>query len=305
MKDGRNHSDCKAIIVIKKLVTFLQNKKAMMFYTIAPVYQTKKSFRRYMGYKLDLVNPRTINEKLQYLKLNDYYNNPLVSMCADKYGIREYLTSRGMPELLPKIYGVYESALDIDWERLPNSFVIKCNHGCGYNILCPDASKLDKEKAIKQLSYWLKQDYWKRFGEFHYRLIKKKIIVEEYLGDNIATYKFYCFNGVAKLLYLSFNGENGEKDKYITYYDLGLKQLPYKLFHHETKNGDVEKPKNYDLMISYVNRISSEFPFVRVDLYNIDGKIYISELTFFPTGGHMRLEPKEADLEWGKWLSVK
>lgn len=283
---------------------YLYRKVFIFLNSIAPIYATKRTYKHAMKKKLDLKNPRTINEKLQFLKLNNYYNNSIVSMCADKYAIREYLTNKGMTELLPQLYGVYDSPGDIEWEKLPSSFVIKCNHGCGYNILCPDSSVIDQGNTEKVLSHWMKEDYWKYFGEFHYSLIKKKIIVEEYLGDDIATYKFYCFNGMPRLLYVSFNGENGEKDKYVTYYDLDLKMLPYRLLPHEIKPINISRPKNFDSMIDYAKKLSEDFPFVRVDLYNVEGKIYISELTFLPTGGYMHLEPEGSDIEWGEWLEL-
>lgn len=287
-----------------KSYKYLYKKKVCIFNTIVPVYQTKKTYKYAMKKHLNLKDPLTINEKLQYLKLNNYYKNDLISLCADKYGIRDYLNRKGMNEILPELYGVYDSANDIEWGKLPTKYVLKCNHGCGYNILCTDSKSLDKNKAIQKLNGWLKEDYWKYFGEFHYSLIKKKIIVEEYLGDDIATYKFYCFNGIPKLLYISYNGENGEKDKYVTYYDLNLNILPYRLLPHDRKEGKISKPDNYDKMVEYAEKLSADFPFVRVDLYDVKGKIYISELTFLPTGGYMHLEPEGTDLEWGNWLKL-
>lgn len=290
--------------VLGFIIQRMRSFKWQILYTYFLNYATRLAYRNVFGKELNLDNPRTINEKLQYLKLNDYYDNQYVSMCADKYRIREYLRSKGLEELLPDLYAVYASPEEIDWDALPERFAMKCNHGCGYNILCNDKSELDVKEASKLVKKWFKSNYWKRFGEVHYRLIKKKIIVEEYLGDEIATYKFYCFNRDPKLLYISYNGEDGEKDKYVTYYDLDLKELPYELIPHERKHGDIEKPKNYALMVEYAKKLSSEFPFVRVDLYNVRGSIYISELTFFPTGGFMRIKPEGSDLVWGNWLQL-
>lgn len=189
--------------IIYNIFLFFHRKTMCFFNTVAPVYATKRRYKRMLKSKLNLKNPQTINEKLQYLKLNDYYNNKLVSSCADKYKIRDYLNSKGMNELLPELYGVYDSADDIEWDKLPDKFVIKCNHGCGYNILCTDAGSLDRKAATKKINRWLKEDYGKYLGEHPYSLIERKVIVEEYLGDDIATYKFYCFNGKPKLLYIS------------------------------------------------------------------------------------------------------
>lgn len=285
-------------------VTWMRAVKWKFLHTFFLDYAVRLSYKNVFGKELDLENPQTINEKLQYLKLNDYRHNPDVSLCADKYRIREYVTSRGMGGLFPELYAVYDSPTDIDWDTLPDQFAMKCNHGCGYNILCSDKSRLDVNQAAGQMKKWFRTDYWRKFGEIHYRPIEKKIIVEEYLGSEIATYKFYCFHGEPKLLYISYNGEDGEKDKYVTYYDLDLKELPYELMPHERKHGDIEKPENFAVMEEYAQKLSREFPFVRVDLYNVRGRIYLSELTFFPTGGFMRLKPQGSDMEWGNWLKL-
>lgn len=294
----------KMYMFVRKYYIKLFWKKEKLVNTISPLYATKKAYFRVFERKLDLSNPCTINEKLQYLKFNDYYNNELVSTCADKYRVREYLRSKGLEKLLPNLYGVYYNVKDIDWNKLPNQFVIKCNHGCGYNIICSDKKTLDIVDAKKKLKKWMRENYWKKFGEVHYRLIHKAIIAEEFLGYDILTYKFYCFNGKPKILYVSSNGENGEKDKYVTYYHTDFTIAPYKLHCHETNENGICKPKNYDMMLQYAEILSEDFPFVRVDLYDIEGKIYLSELTFFPTGGFMELEPAGTDYEWGQWLEL-
>lgn len=291
-------------MIARKYYLKLFWEKEKVVNTISPLYATKKAYYRVFGRELNLLNPQTINEKLQYLKFNDYNNNELVSKCADKYRLREYIESKGVQQLLPRLYGVYQNEKDIDWDNLPDQFVIKCNHGCGYNIICSNKSELDIADAKKKLRKWMRENYWKKFGEIHYRLIPKVIIAEEFLGDDISVYKFYCFNGEPKILYVSSNGENGEKDKYITYYYTDFTIAPYKLHCHETNEAANSKPKNYEQMLKYAAILSEDFLFVRVDLYNVEGKIYISELTFFPTGGFMELEPAGTDYEWGKWLKL-
>jgi len=281
----------------------LQKRKILS--TIAPVYETKQIYKGNFGKECDLDNPITINEKLQYLKLNTYYNNDIVTMCVDKYRIREYLKEKHMEEILPQLYGVYRSEKEIIWDELPQSFVIKCNHGCGYNILCGDKDQLDVEESKNLLRSWMRENYWKEFAEVQYKFVEKRIIAEEYLGEDIQTYKFYCFNGVPKVLYVSENGENGEKDKYLNYYSMDWEPLPYCLAGHVRKEQPHKKPDNLDELIEYAKRLSADFPFVRVDLYSVDSKVYISELTFIPTGGYMHLTPEGTDIEWGKWLDLK
>ena len=288
------------------LLKEMSRMKRYFMSSYMPVYLTKKIYRSNFGVNPDLHHPITINEKIQYLKLNTYYNNPTITKCCDKYGIRAYLAERGMKNLLPELYGVYEVPEEIPFEKLPRSFVIKCNHGCGFNILCPDKEKLDIENSKKMLKKWMKQDYWKEYGETQYKYIKKKIIVEQFLGDEISTYKFYCFNGEPKVLYISSSDENGKQDFYIDYFDMDWKHMDVQLSGHEHHPDykSIVKPHNFDEMKHTAYELCKEFPFVRVDLYDVSGRIYISELTFVPTGGFMRLMPEKVLEEWGSWLDL-
>ena len=254
---------------------------------------------------LDLENPVTINEKLQYLKLNQYYNNPVVTRCVDKYRVKEYLREIGYSELAAELYGVYDKPQEINWDVLPSQFMIKCNHGGGYNIICRDKNKLDKKETSRQLKKWMHEDYWAVYAEPQYKYVKKKILIEEYLGDDIHTYKFYCFNGTPRVCYMSSNGEDGEYDKYYDYFDMNWSRLDTYLMGHDHYPGKIDAPPNFDRMKQIAVDLCKDFPFVRIDLYNIDGKIYLSEFTFVPTGGYMHLKPEGTDLEWGKWLQLE
>ncbi len=162
----------------------------------------------------------------------------------------------------------------------------------------------DLNQVLKQLNTWMGEDFWKIYCEPQYKDIKRYIIVEEFLGDDIQTYKFYCFNGRPRVLYISANGENGEKDLYLDYYDMQWNWLPISLEGHEHAKLKAKKPKHFDKMVDLAEELSSEFPFVRVDLYNVDGVIYFSELTFIPTGGNMKLKPESVLDEWGSWLHI-
>ncbi|MDK0933367.1 ATP-grasp fold amidoligase family protein [Clostridium perfringens] len=272
--------------------------------TISPEFLTKVLFYRNFKKKLDLEEPKDINEKIQYLKFNNYYNNEIITQCVDKYKVREYLKKLELESLCPNLYGVYDNGNEIDWSDLPNKFVIKCNHGSGMNIICLDKSKLNIKSATKQLNKWIKTDFWKVYGEVQYKNVNKKIIIEELLDENILTYKFYCFNGKVKTCYVSLNGENGEKEKYIDYFDKNWNRLNITLGGHEHYPGEIKKPKNYEEMIKLSEVLSKQFPFVRVDLYNLNEKIYFSELTFVPTGGMMKLYPEDIKQEWGEWLEI-
>jgi len=275
--------------------------------TISPELTTKLMFYYNFGKKLDLNNPTGFNEKLQYLKLRTYYNNPVITQCVDKYRVRSYMEERGYGELLPELLGgPYTKAEELraDWDRLPDKFVIKCNHGCGYNILVSDKNRMDLAAVEKQLNQWMKEDFWKEYCEPQYRFVPRRIIVEEHLGEKIETYKFYCINQNPEMLYVSSNGENGEKDLYLDYFNMDWEWQPITLHGHLHLKESIRKPENFDAMVQLAKELSKEFPFVRVDLYSVDGKIYFSELTFIPTGGNMKLNMPEILDEWGKLLKV-
>ncbi len=267
---------------------------------ISPKLETAINYRYVTGQWLNWNSPQDFNAKINWLKCNTYYKNDVVTSCIDKYKIREYLSVKGLSELCPKLYGVYKDAISVNWEDFPNQFAVKCNHGCGMNIIVKDKKNLNIKGATCQLASWLKEDYWKK-GEFQYRYIDKRIIVEEYLGDGEALkcYKFYCFNGIPKVAYLSM-----EEDRYLDYYDMDFNKLPYNLEGHDSFPRRLEKPDTWDSMVEISKVLSEDFPFVRVDLYDAKGKIYISELTFIPTGGYMKIDPPETMKQWGMWLNL-
>lgn len=277
-----------------------------MLCNVSPKLATEIMYFYNFKRPLNLKNPQDINEKLQYLKLHTYYENPVITQCVDKYRVRDYLKGKEYEYLLPGFLGGYMAAEEVreDWPKFPEQFVIKCNHGCGYNILVTNKKELDLNQIIKQLIIWMREDFWKIYCEPQYKDIERRIIVEEYLGNDIQTYKFYCFNGKPMVLYISSNGENGEKDLYLDYYDMEWNWLPISLEGHEHAKAKTMKPKNFEKMIDVAENLSLDFPFVRVDLYNLDGRIYFSELTFIPTGGNMKLSPKSVLKEWGSWLQL-
>ena len=275
--------------------------------SISPEFTTRLMFYHNFGKKLDLNNPQDFNEKLQYLKLRTYYNNPVITRCADKYAVRGYLEEKGYADLLPKLLGgPYECAEELraEWDRLPERFVIKCNHGCGYNILVSNKSQMKLNDVISQLDRWMHEDFWKEFCEPQYRFIPKRIIVEEHLGDNIQTYKFYCINQKPEMLYVSSNGENGEKDLYLDYFNMDWEWQPITLTTHLHAKQPIPKPQSFDEMVTLSRKLSEGFPFVRIDLYDVDGKVFLSEFTFIPTGGNMKLNPPEILEEWGNMLQL-
>ena len=257
-------------------------------------------------HKLNWKDPTRYTEKLQYLRLYVYPKNPLVSQCAGRVGVREYLKSRGFDDLLINIYGVFDRFEDIDFNKLPNQFAMKCSHGCAMNYICYDKSKIDYKELKKKFTKWLKTNYGKKTVELHYSPIKPQIIIEELMLDNgklPTEYKIHVFNGEPKSLYVvtSRNVDIRYNNYYIDWTPFdgsqfnGWKKTDYPL----------EKPQNWDKMVEIAKELGRDFPFVRVDLYNINGKIYFSELTFTPAKGTLILDDDKCDFEMGEWLDIK
>lgn len=255
---------------------------------ISPKYATKVLYKSTFRKKLDLERPQTLNEKVQWLKLNTYYNNPLVSQCADKYKVRDYVIQCGCGEILNELYLTWNRVDEIDWKSLPDKFAIKCNHGCGYNIVCSNKSNLDENSTKRTLKRWMKEDYWKVYAEVNYKYIEKKIICEKFLepqdGTMLSDYKVYCFNGKAEYVMLCLGREEGHPRFY--YFDRNWQLLPYSKDGLEVKDGKkFIKPDGFELLFEYAEKLASPFPFVRADFYLVDGEVIFGELTFTPSAG--------------------
>ena len=253
---------------------------------------------------IDLKNPKTFNEKIQWLKINYYPNNPLVVQGADKYAVRSYVEDKGFRDLLVPLLGVWNNAKDIQWEKLPNRFVLKCNHGCAYNILCGDKNNFNTSAATKQLNEWLKEDFGSFNIELHYSKIQPRLITcEEYLGDCIMDYKYFCFNGEPKYIYVS-NDLVHDRQAQIGFFYLDGKKMPMTRDDY-TDIAEIELPEFYDEMTEAARMLCKDFPFVRVDFFIANNRYYFAELTFTPGAGMMPFNPEKFDLEWGSILNIK
>lgn len=270
---------------------------------LSPETLSKIYYRIVIGDRLNLRLPKTFNEKLQWLKLYSYPNNDTVIRCSDKYSVREYITKKGYGNLLVPMLGVWEDANDIEFEKLPQKFVLKCNHGCAYNILCPDKDTLDKQQTVKQLNAWLKEDFGAFNLEIHYSKIQKRLITcEAFLGEKITDYKFYCFNGEPKFFYIS-NDLIHDREAEIGFFYLDGTKMP--LVREDYKDIPfVSLPSFFGEMVTVAKALCQDFPFVRVDFFLANKRYYFAELTFIPAAGLMPFNPKEQDLEWGKMLSI-
>ena len=267
--------------ISKKIYAFTRN----LLTRFSPKVATKIMYRISTGKKLDLKNPKDFNQKIMWLKLNTYYKNPLITQCADKYAVRKYIEENGCGKILNRLIGVYDTTNQIEWESLPKKFVLKCNHGCGMNIICDNKDKANKNEILRKLDIWMKEDYYLDHAEVNYKYIKKKIICEEYLQSKEGflpnDYKIYCFNGEPKIVLVCY-----ERDINLQLQFLELDWKKTRIGKGEfDKNINIPKPKTFDTMIEYSKKLSKGFPFVRMDFYEIDDKVIFGEMTFTPAGG--------------------
>ena len=264
---------------------------------------SKFYYRVVLKKNLNLKNPQTFNEKLQWLKLNYYSNNPLVVKCSDKFAVRDFIKEKGYEDLLVPLIGNWEKPEEIDWTKLPQKFVLKCNHGCAYNIVCNNKDELNEKETKKQLKKWLKEDFGAFNIEIHYSKIKPhKIICEEYLGKSITDYKFFCFNGEPKFIYVS-NDLVHDRQAQIGFFNLDGSKMPLKRDDY-TDIEEIKLPSFFDEMKEVAKKLCKDFPFVRVDFFLANERYYFAELTFTPSACMMPFNPEKYDLEWGILLNI-
>jgi len=236
---------------------------------------------------LNIDNPQNLNEKLFWLAR--YWRNPLITRCADKYLVRDYLVEKGCSDILNELYGVYEKAEDIPFDSLPSRFVLKCNHGSHMNIICEDKDSFNRAEAIKKLDKWMTKSYGRGY-EWQYRPIPRKIIAEKYIESNdgsMTEYQIFCFNGKPQFFLVRNDLRNSEADReteqYAVSYTIDWKRV-YMRKNEERYTMELPKPKNYQKMIDYATRLSADFPQVRVDYYEVDDRLIFGELTFSSNG---------------------
>ena len=294
---------------MRKLKKSIWMKICSGFYYCSPILETKILYRFAMNKKLNLSNPKTFNEKIQWLKL--YYKNPLVSKCADKYMVREYVRECGLENTLNEIYGVYENADNIDFGVLPNKFVIKCTHGSGYNIICTDKSKLNIEDVKKKLNKWMKSRYSVIAAEIQYDDIKPRIIIEKYLGNEEnkipLDYKLFCFDGKVRLTMVC-EGRYEKTGTKFYYFNNDWTMLPFdkesRLIYEGKKECKIERPETFEKMMFYAEKLSEGFPFVRVDFYEYNKNVILGEMTFTPCAGLDSTLTEESDLLLGNMINL-
>lgn len=263
------------------------------------------AYRSKFKKSLNLSNPQTFNEKIIWLKLNWCPNEPNVVKCADKYLVREYLVKRGYGRYLNELLQVWDSPDEIDWNNLPKSFAMKCNHGMGYNIICPDIKDLDIESSKKKISQWFAEDFGYETSEPHYRSIKKRIILERYidsLGSKLPTdWQFFCFNGSVKMILVRV--PSGSEPQNYEHYIFDKNWSPLDFINGESVK-EIDKPDCINELIEATEELGKQFPFLRLDFYIENDQPMFGEMTFTSSSGYSTTFTDEAQVEIGSWLTL-
>lgn len=298
--------------VAKKINKFLHNpatrfacmERLGLFDRMPDEQYLKLKYKSIFGKELNLDNPQTFNEKLQWLKL--YNRKPEYTVMVDKYKVREYIAQMIGEEYLIPLLGVWDNPDEIDFDALPDQFVLKCNHNSGLGMcICKDKSELDISRVKAELRKGLKQDYYLTGREWPYKDVPRKIIAERYMEDasgELRDYKFYCFNGVMKFVMIN-SDRNTDKPTRADYFDCDFNWLDF-TWGYSHAEVHPQKPEQFEKMVAIAERLSKGLPHIRVDLYDCNGKIYFGELTFFDGSGFDKIEPLEWDYKLGQMITL-
>ena len=265
----------------------------------------KLRYRLTFKKKLDLKTPKTYNEKLQWMKVYDH--NPLYRELVDKYGVRKHIADRIGEEYLIPLLGVWDRFEDVDFDSLPNEFVMKCTHDSGSVFICRDKSKIDMPALRRQMKDAMKRSQYRAGREWAYKGLKPRIIAEKFMVDDscigLKDYKFFCFDGEVKAMFVATDrGVEGEDVKF-DFFDKEYNHLPMKHGHENAKTIP-QRPENLEGMVALAEKLSQGLRQVRVDLYNINGKIYFGEMTFYHHCGFVPFAPEEWDYTFGEWIKI-
>lgn len=295
---------------IIKAIKALKQPRKLLYYTTVKLVDLlpdstylKMIFYARLGYRLNLKNPKSFNEKIQWLKLYD--KHPEYTKMVDKVDAKEYVASIIGQEYIIPTFGVWDSIQDIDWEKLPQQFVVKSTNDSGGVVVCKDKSLFNVDKAVEKLQRTGNRDYTKINKEYPYHNVSHRYIAEQYLEDEsgfeLKDYKIFCFNGVPKFLFVATGRQ--QNDTRFDFFDCEFNHLPVTNGH---PNADIQptKPQNFEEMLEIASRLSQGIPHVRVDLYNVKGRIYFGELTFFHWSGIVPFEPIEWDYKFGEYIKL-
>jgi len=299
-------------VIIRKIKTVIRNPKSLLIkilYYTSPLYSDRIYLRMLFplkaGYKLNLQDPQSFNEKLQWLKI--HYRKPIMTAMVDKYEAKKYTAEIMGEEYVIENYGVWNNFDEIDFDQLPEQFVLKTTHDQGGVIICTDKANFDVAKARKKLNRCLQTKHYYLTREWPYKDVQPRIIAEKLLVDpqkkDLWDYKFYCFHGDPKMMYISM----GRNSSFVPFYffDKNFNYVDIERPGHESDGKIIKKPENWDEMIFLAKKASKGFPHVRVDFYNIEGEIYSGEYTFYQGGGMMPFTDKKWDYKFGSWIDLE
>ena len=265
----------------------------------------KRKYKAVFHRELNLDDPKTYNEKLQWLKLYD--RRPIYTTMVDKYAAKKYVADMIGEEYIIPTLGVWDNFDDIDFDQLPDQFVLKCTHDSGGLVICTDKKTLDKAAAKKKIEKALARDFYIRTREWPYRDVPRRIIAEKYMVDEsgyeLKDYKFFCFDGKMKALFIAKDRSKKDEETKFDFFDEGFNHLPIKNGHPNSEPPYI-CPQGFEDMKALAEKLSAGFPHVRVDFYNINGQIYFGELTLYHWSGMTPFEPEEWDYTFGSWIDL-
>jgi len=262
-------------------------------------YNKRLKFLKKYNRKYNELNITTFEDKINWLCIHDV--NQLKGRCADKILLHEYSKNKLGKDICNKIIKIYDNEKNIKLEELPEKFVLKANHGSGFNLIVQNKTQLNIENTKNLAKMWMRTDYGKINAEFHYSFIKRKLFVEEFIGNNLKNYKFLCYHGKPKYVYISLEENNM---KYRNFYNMNWTFLDFQCLSRPHPTNIYKKPKYFEIMKEYAIKLSADFIFVRVDFYELENEVRLGELTFTPMGSFFYCKNKNNEIELGKDIHI-
>jgi hypothetical protein len=305
----------KKIAIKYELLGFFIKKIMFCWFSLVNIFVPDKIFLKAQYYlrlkkKLNLKDPKLYNEKIQWLKLN--YRNPQLNACVDKWAVRDYVSSKGYPDILVEAWGAWDSISEINTDELPNEFILKLTNGSGFNLICMNKSSFDFSKADRRFKSWVKTDFFSARREWAYKDVKNRIMCERLIKDqngNLPSdYRFFCFQGEVKFVAVDLDSvENGVKTSayYRHLFTPDWEEIDARIQYPRKEDASIPQPVNLDKMLEIAKELSQEFPAVRVDLYDDGDKVLFGELTFYHASGYQKIEPLEFEESMGAWFDIE
>ena len=279
--------------------------KIRLFHKMSDEKYLKLLYWCAMGKKLNLDNPQTYNEKLQWLKLYD--RKDIYTVMVGKHTAKDYVANIIGEEYIIPTLGIWDSFDEIDFGKLPKQFVLKCTHDSGGLVICTDKDTLNIEEAKSKIERCLEADFYAYGREWPYKNVERKIIAEKFMVDESGTelkdYKFFCFDGEVKAMFIASDRSNPNEETKFDFFDRDFNHLPF-TNGHPNANIDIKKPQGFEKMVELAEKLSKGLPQARIDFYDIYGKVYFGEITFFHWSGTTPFEPEEWDYTFGSWISL-